>query len=323
MPGRRLAGAVPEAVTAGADPAPVMPKVAGGAKPARRPPDQRRATFWALSLPAWAILLALIVVPLVLMVGVSFRPDLSGELIAPFTPTLDHYQQVAETASWWRQLGLSTLMAAIVALISTLVAFPLAYFLAFRAGRRAGLYLILLLVPFWTSYLLRVMAWKLMLGQEGVINSSLEFLGVIDEPLDALLYNRNAVIITLIYVWIPFATLPILAVLGRIDVRLHDAAGDLYASPWQQLRRVTLPLALPGIAAAFLMVFIPTVGEYVTPLLVGGTGGTMYGNIIQDFFLRAANWPLGSALSVIMLLVTIALVAVGLRIVQPRRLLGF
>jgi spermidine/putrescine transport system permease protein len=262
-------------------------------------------------------------VPLVMMVGVSFRPDLSGELLAPFTPTLDHYQQVAETASWWRQLGLSTLMAAIVALVATVIAFPLAYFLAFRAGRRAGLYLILLLVPFWTSYLLRVMAWKLMLGQEGVINSALEFLGIIDEPLDALLYNRNAVIITLIYVWIPFATLPILAVLGRIDVRLHDAAADLYASPWQQLRRVTLPLAMPGIAAAFLMVFIPTVGEYVTPLLVGGTGGTMYGNIIQDFFLRAANWPLGSALSVIMLIVTIALVAVGVRIVQPRRLLGF
>jgi spermidine/putrescine transport system permease protein len=312
-----------EAVTAGADPAPPMQNAVGGAKRARRPPDQRRATFWALSIPAWAILLSLLVVPLVMMVGVSFRPDLSGELIAPFTPTLEHYQQVAETASWWRQLGLSTLMAAIVALVATVIAFPLAYFLAFRAGRRAGLYLILLLVPFWTSYLLRVMAWKLMLGQEGVINSALEFVGVIDEPLDALLYNRNAVIITLIYVWIPFATLPILAVLGRIDVRLHDAAGDLYASPWQQLRRVTLPLALPGIAAAFLMVFIPTVGEYVTPLLVGGALGTMYGNIIQDFFLRGFNWPLGSALSVIMLLVTIALVAVGLRIVQPRRLLGF
>jgi spermidine/putrescine transport system permease protein len=309
-------------VTSGADPASATPTFTGGVDRPRRRPDPRRVTFWALSLPAWAILLSLIVVPLVMMVGVSFRPDLSGELLAPFTPTLDHYRQVAETASWWRQLGLSTLMAAIVALVATVVAFPLAYFLAFRAGRRAGLYLILLLVPFWTSYLLRVMAWKLMLGNEGVINSALQFVGVIDEPLDALLYNRNAVIITLIYVWIPFATLPILAVLGRIDVRLHDAAADLYASRWQQLRRVTLPLAVPGIAAAFLMVFIPTVGEYVTPLLVGGTGGTMYGNIIQDFFLRAANWPLGSALSVIMLIVTIALVAIGLRIVQPRRLLG-
>jgi len=118
------------------------------------------------------------------------------------------------------------------------------------------------------------------------------------------------------------AALPILAGLGRIDVRLHDAAADLYASPWQQFRRVTLPLSMPGLVAAFFMVFIPTVGEYVTPLLVGGTGGTMYGNIIQDFFTRAANWPLGSALSVIMLSATLGLVIVGLRVVDPRRLLA-
>ncbi len=264
----------------------------------------------------------LIVLPLLFMVALSFRADLRGELLAPFAPTLKQYAQVAETLSYWRLLGISAGMAAIVAVVATAAAFPIAYFLAFRAGRRAGLYLILLLVPFWTSYLLRVMAWKLMLGTEGVINSGLLSIGLIDEPLDALLYNRNAVVVTLIYVWIPFATLPILAVLGRIDVRLHDAAADLYANPWQQFRRVTLPLAVPGLAAAFLMVFIPTVGEYVTPLLVGGTGGSMYGNIVQDFFVRAANWPLGAALSVIMLAVTLVLVVVGLRIVKPRRLLG-
>jgi spermidine/putrescine transport system permease protein len=275
-----------------------------------------------MSLPTTIALVALIVAPLLFMLALSFRPDLEGDLLAPFSPTLEHYQSAAETLSYWRLLGISALMAAIVAVVATLFAFPVAYFLAFRAGPRAGLYLILLLVPFWTSYLLRVMAWKLMLGTHGVINETLLTLGLISDPLDALLYNRNAVVITLIYVWIPFATLPILAALGRIDVRLHDAAADLYAPPWQQLRRVTLPLALPGIAAAFLMVFIPTVGEYVTPLLVGGTGGSMYGNIVQDFFVRAANWPLGSALAVVMLAVTLVLVAVGLRIVQPRRLLG-
>lgn len=292
-----------------------------GVRPSRAP-DPRRLTFLALSLPAVAALALLIVVPLLFMVALSFRPDLRGELLSPFVPTLKHYEQVAETFSYWRLLGISAGMAAIVAFVATAAAFPLAYFLAFRAGRRAGLYLILLLVPFWTSYLLRVMAWKLMLGTEGVINSGLSSLGLIDEPLDALLYNRNAVVVTLIYVWIPFATLPILAVLGRIDIRLHDAAADLYSSPWQQFRRVTLPLAVPGLAAAFLMVFIPTVGEYVTPLLVGGTGGSMFGNIIQDFFVRAANWPLGAALSVIMLATTLVLVVVGLRIVKPRRLLG-
>lgn len=305
---------------AGADSNPGPATGSGARSP--RASDPRRATFLALSLPALVALVLLIVVPLLFMVALSFRPDLRGELLAPFTPTLKHYEQVAGTLSYWRLLGISAGMAAIVAFVATAAAFPIAYFLAFRAGRRAGLYLILLLVPFWTSYLLRVMAWKLMLGTEGVINSGLLSVGLIDEPLDALLYNRNAVVITLIYVWIPFATLPILAVLGRIDVRLHDAAADLYASPWQQFRRVTLPLAVPGLAAAFLMVFIPTVGEYVTPLLVGGTGGSMYGNIVQDFFVRAANWPLGSALSVIMLAVTLVLVVVGLRVVKPRRLLG-
>ena len=287
-----------------------------------RPADPRHRTFLGLSLPATAALVAFIVAPLLLMVSLSFHGELSRDLLGPFDATLKNYQQAAAVEDYWTILRTSAVMAAIVATVAVALAYPVAYFLAFRAGRRAGLYLILLLVPFWTSYLLRVMAWKLMLGSNGVINEVLTGTGLIDEPLKALLYNRNTVIVTLVYVWIPFATLPILAVLGRIDVRLHDAAADLYASGFQQFLRVTLPLSVPGLIAAFLMVFIPTVGEYVTPLLVGGTNGIMYGNLIQDFFTKSANWPLGSALSVIMLVVTIVLVAIGIRIVKPRRLLG-
>src|SRR5262245_47740786 len=288
---------------------------------AGRSSDPRRRTFWALSLPAATALGLFLILPILFMVALSFRADLSGQLLAPFVPTLKQYDKVFETGSYWNLLGISTLMAFAVATIATVAAYPLAYFLAFRAGSRAGIYLILLLVPFWTSFLLRVMAWRLMLGTSGVINSVLIGLGLTSDPLD-LLYNRGAVIVTLIYVWIPFAMLPILAALGRIDPRLHEAAEDLYASPWQQLRRVTIPLSLPGVIAAFFMVFIPTVGEYVAPLLVGGTGGSMYGNIVQAFFVQAANWPLGAALSVIMLVTTLLLVVVGLRIVQPRRLLA-
>lgn len=283
--------------------------------------DPRRATFLGLTFPTVLALLAFLIAPVVLMITMSFREELNRDVLGPFDPTLQHYQRATSVASYWQLLWNSGLMAFIVAVVATVLAYPVAYFLAFRAGRRAGLYLILLLVPFWTSYLLRVMAWKLLLGSNGAINSLLVGSGVIDEPLTALLYNRSTVVITLIYVWIPFATLPILAVLGRIDVRLHDAAADLYASPFEQFRRVTLPLSLPGIAAAFLMVFIPTVGEYVTPLLVGGNAGIMYGNLIEDYFSKSANWPLGSALSVIMLGVTLALVIVGVRVVQPRRLL--
>jgi len=289
---------------------------------AGRTTDPRRGTFLLLSLPAAVGLTLFLVLPILFMVALSFRADLNGTLLAPFAPTLKQYDKLFATGSYWNLLGISTLIAFGVAAIATLLAYPLAYFLAFRAGKRAGLYLILLLVPFWTSYLLRVMAWKLMLGEAGVINSVLLATGLIHEPLDALLYNRFSVVVTLVYVWIPFAMLPILAAMGRIDIRLHEAAADLYASPWQQLRRITVPLSLPGIIAAFFMVFIPTVGEYVTPLLVGGTGGTMYGNIVQAFFVQAANWPLGAALSVIMLVATLVLVVIGLRIVQPRRLLG-
>jgi len=288
---------------------------------AGRPTDPRRSTFLLLSLPSAVALGLFLILPILFMIALSFRAALGGQLLAPFAPTPKQYAKVLDTGSYWNLLGISTAMAFGVALVATAAAYPLAYFLAFRAGRRAGLYLVLLLVPFWTSYLLRVMAWRLMLDSSGVVNSILIGLGLTQDPLD-LLYNRGAVVVTLIYVWIPFAMLPILAAMGRIDVRLHDAAADLYASPLQQLRRVTFPLSLPGVIAAFFIVFIPTVGEYVTPLLVGGTGGSMYGNIVQAFFVQAANWPLGAALSVIMLATTLLLVVIGLRIVQPRRLLG-
>jgi spermidine/putrescine transport system permease protein len=128
-------------------------------------------------------------------------------------------------------------------------------------------------------------------------------------------------VVTLIYVWIPFSTLPILAAMQRIDLILFEAASDLGANQFQQFLRITLPLSLPGVFAAFFMVFIPTVGEYVTPLLVGGSRGNMFGNIIQDFFTQAANWPLGSALSMIMLSATMILIAIAMRIINPGKLI--
>ena len=281
----------------------------------------RRAAFWFLSLLPLVWLGLFFTAPLALMAAFSFRADLSGELLQGFTPTLAQYARVASVPSYARLLGLSAGMALIVAVSAAVLAFPIAYFLAFRAGKRAGFYLILLLIPFWTSYLLRVMALKLMLGSNGVVNSFLLYFGLIHEPVSLLLYNRSAVVLTLVYVWVPFATLPILAALQRIDLALFEAAADLGAAPFWQFWRVTLPLSLPGLFAAFFMVFIPTVGEYVTPLLVGGSQGSMYGNIIQDFFTKAANWPLGSALSMIMLVSTLVLAGLAVRVVDLRRLL--
>ncbi|MEK7328724.1 MAG: ABC transporter permease [Chloroflexota bacterium] len=281
----------------------------------------RRATFWALYLPPLIWLGLFFVVPLALMAAFSTRAESGGDLLRLWTPSLKQYLDLFTSGAYWRLLRISALMALAIAIMATTLAYPVAYFLAFRAGRRAGFYLVLLLVPFWTSYLLRVMALKIMLGSNGVINSFLTYTGLIGEPLTILLYNRYAVVITLIYVWIPFAALPLLAALQRIDLSLFEAAADLGATPFRQFWRVTLPLSLPGVLAAFFMVFIPTVGEYVTPLLVGGSQGFMYGNIIQDFFTKAANWPLGSALSMIMLVATLAMVAIALRLVDLRKLI--
>lgn len=281
----------------------------------------RRGALRFLALPPYAWLGLFFVLPLILIIAISFRSETGPiDFDDPWALSLVQYQRVWETPSYLRLLGVSVLMALGIAGGATLLAYPIAYFLAFRARDRASFYLILLLIPFATSYLLRVMAWRLMLGGEGAINSFLQSVGLTSAPLDLLLYSRAAVMITLVYVWIPFAALPIYAAMQRIDRGHQEAAADLGAGPWSRFWRITLPLSLPGALAAFFMVFIPTVGEYVTPSLVGGTEGFMYGNLIKDFFGGAANWAQGSALSVIMLVVTLVLVVVALRVVDVRRL---
>ena len=280
----------------------------------------RRGALRFLAAPPYLWLGLFFVLPLVLIIAISFRPETGPiDFDDPWNLTTAQYQIVLETPSYLRLLGISALMALAVAGFATVLAFPIAYFLAFRARDRAVFYLVLLLIPFAASYLLKIMAWRLMLGQEGAINSFLQFIGLTAEPLDLLLYSRTAVIIALIYVWVPFATLPIYAAMQRIDRGHLEAAADLGAGPWTRFRRITIPLSLPGALAAFFMVLIPTVGEYVTPSLVGGTEGFMYGNLIQDFFTSAANWALGSALSVIMLVATLLFVVVALRVLDLRR----
>jgi spermidine/putrescine transport system permease protein len=283
----------------------------------------RRGALRFLAVPPFAWLILLFVAPLLLSIAISFRAG-SGPINVgqPWELGLTQYQKVLDSPIWLRLLAVSAGMAFIVAAFATLLAYPVAYFLTFRARERAALYLVLLLVPSATSFLLRVMAWKLLLGSNGAINSFLIWIGLIREPIGLLLYSQAAVILTLIYVWIPFAALPIYAALQRVDRSHLEAAADLGSGPWTRFWRVTVPLSLPGVLATFFMVFIPTVGEYVTPSLVGGTGGIMYGNLIQDFFTRAGNWPLGSALAVIMLVLTVVLVAVALRVVNLRRALA-
>ena len=174
-------------------------------------------------------------------------------------------------------------------------------------------------MPFWTSYLLRVFAWKVILGYNGVINSGLKSLGLIAEPLEFLLYNPTAVVITLAHAWAAFAILPIYVSLEKIDRSLIEAATDLGDGPVMRFLRVTLPLSMPGVIAAGLLVFIPTVGDYVTPRLVGGTTGIMIGNIIQSMFGRGNNWPMGAALSVISMVTITLVVCAGLWLTKCAR----
>lgn len=219
----------------------------------------------------------------------------------------------------------SLLMSLIATAAIILTAYPMAYFLAFRVTKYKLAWIILLTIPFWTSYLLRVFAWKIVLGFNGAINSGLISLGIIKQPLEFLLYNPAAVMITLTHAWVAFAILPIYVSLQKIDRSYIEAATDLGDTRWQRFRRVTLPLSMPGVISASLLVFIPTVGDYVTPTLVGGPGGVMIGNVIQSLFFRQNDAPLGAAVSLVMLVV-IALIsfaflwAVGYKEIRRRSL---
>ena len=193
-----------------------------------------------------------------------------------------------------RSLGIS----AVVTLATVLLAYPMAYFISFYGGNHKALWLFLVTIPFWTSYLLRVFLWKVILGYNGVLNSTLEWLGLIEEPLTFILYNVNAVVITLTHAWAPFAILPIFVMLEKIDRSLLESATDLGDSPLRRFLHVTLPLSMPGVVAAALIIFIPTIGDYVTPRLVGGKDGLMIANMIQVQFSKANNAPLGAALAV-------------------------
>lgn len=258
-----------------------------------------RARIAVLMVPPALLLLVFFVVPMATMAGFSFRAGSFGAARQVFT--LDHYRQFMESRVFQQLLARSALVALETSIYCIVLAYPVAYYLAFRAGPRRVSLLTVILVPAWTSFLLRVLAWKLILGSEGLLSSLLQWTGLLHEPRPILLYSRAAVVVALTYSWIPFVALPIFAALERMDRHLLEAAYDLGCPPWQAFLRVTLPLSLPGVVAGFFFVFIPTLGEWVTPALVGGVDGVMYGNIVQDQFVRALNWPLGSLMSLVML----------------------
>ena len=242
--------------------------------------------------------------PLIVLLTLSFWIQEYLDFIRTFS--IKNYLDFFHKPIYTKILFKSIRMSGMVTIVTVLLAYPMAYYIAFRVKHNKLIWLILITVPFWTSYLLRVFAWKIMLGYNGVINSGLKTLGILSEPLEFLLYNPTAVVITLAHAWAAFAILPIYVSLEKIDRSLLEASRDLGENTFMTFMRVTLPLSLPGVIAASLLVFIPTVGDYVTPSLVGGPRGIMIGNIIQSMFGKALNWPLGAAISVMsMITVTI------------------
>lgn len=254
------------------------------------------AKGYALLSPVMIAMVALLAAPLILLALYSFWTQTG--INVDTTATLDRYREVLGKQSYfdifWRSVGMSSL----VTLVTVGLAYPMAYYVAFGVKRYKFIWLILLTIPFWTSYLLRAFSWKVILGYNGVINSGLMTLGVIDQPLEFLLYNQTAVVLTLAHAYAAFAILPIYVSLEKIDRTLLEAAADLGDGAWARFWRVTFPLSAPGVVGAAVLIFVPTTGDYVTPALVGGPTGQMIANIIQVQFLTIGNWPLGAALAI-------------------------
>jgi spermidine/putrescine transport system permease protein len=262
---------------------------------------------YTLLSPTLLVMAFALCAPFAFLVVMSFWTQHAFEFDTTFT--LGNYREVADGPVYQALLIRSLWISGTCAIATVLVSYPMAYYVAFHVHRRKLIWIILMTLPFWTSYLLRVFSWKLILGYNGAINSGLKSLGLIDQPLEFLLYSPTAVVITLAHAWAAFAILPIYVSLEKIDRSLLEAAADLGDGPVARFFRVTLPLSLPGVIAASLLIFIPTVGDYITPALVGGPDGIMIANLIQVQFGRVNNWPMGATLAVCMMVI-VALISI-------------
>lgn len=213
----------------------------------------------------------------------------------------------------------------VIALITTLLClalgYPLAYFIALKSGSWKNVLILMVMIPFWTSLLLRAYAWVVILNGNGIANRTLQFLGITDEPL-TLIFTPQAVLMGMIYSYLPFMILPLYAALEKFDVRLKEAAQDLGASRWHTFWRVTFPLSMPGVIAGSILVFIPSAGEFVIPDLLGGSRTTMTGNLIRSQFGQARDWAFGSALSVMLAILLLGAIMFYVRKVGAEKLEG-
>ena len=277
---------------------------------------------WLLSLPALVIIAVASIGPLAIVFVYSFlTPGSYGDVIWKFSPDAwvsvflerDIFDSTLSLADanlsiFWRSLRLSFLTTA----IALVIGFPTAYFIATRSERTREVWLLLITIPFWTNLLIRTFAIQELIRNEGMINNLLIRLGVIDAPIQ-MMFTDFAILLGMAYVYFPLMVLPLYASMEKIDFRLVEAGYDLYASRWSVLRHVIVPLTRPGIVAGSILVFIPTLGAYVTPRVLGGGRNLMLGNLIDLQFGQGRNWPLGAALSMTLLAIVLLALMVYVR----------
>ena len=270
---------------------------------------------WLLSLPALVLLFVAASGPLLIVVIYSFlTPGQHGNVVWEFSTggwvgilwskdifTDEWMLADAHLAIFWRSLWLSLLTTG----FTFLVGFPTAWFIATRPPKERALWLFLITIPFWTNLLIRTYAINEVLRKEGLMNTVLMGMGITDTPIEVL-YTQTAIFIGMTYVYLPLMVLPLFAAIDRFDMKLLEAGYDLYASRWQVLRRVILPIVKPGIVAGSILVFVPSLGAYVTPRVLGGGKQMIIGNFIELQFLQGKNWPLGAALSMLLLVIVMA-----------------
>lgn len=265
-----------------------------------------------ISLPPLLWVGLFLLLPYALMFAHSFWLVRDGFLVHEWN--LQNYAKLFHNPVYLEVLFRTMRIAASVTLLSLLLGYPLAYFMSFEAGVRKELFYQLVIVPLWVSYLVRGYAWKTILGSEGVLNGFLQYFHVIKEPVGFFLYSPFAVVLMLTHIYTPFVFLPLYASLEHIPRNLIEASHDLGASPRATFFRIILPLSLPGLLAGATFAFVLTLGDFLGPLLVGGPSSIMIANIVQSLFGTAYDWPLGSAISVSILLLTISLLFVTERL---------
>lgn len=274
---------------------------------------RKRRQPWFLLSPALLTIVTLLLVPLAFIVVYSFwLRTASGADQIGFH--LDNWQE-ALTDPFYRDILLSTLrIAGITTLVCAVLGYPTAYFVARSRTRHKTLLLLLLVLPFWVSYIIRTLSWINILGVSGALNAVLLGLGIIQEPLQ-MLYNEAAVILGLVHFLLPFIVLNVYVSLIGIDTHLESAARSLGCNPRQAFLEITLPLSMPGLAAGSLLCFVLAAGTYITPLVLGGPRDAMFANLVFDAIITQLDWPLGSALSLMLLAVLAVLVALYNRFV--------